>query len=162
MVTAAEADRIIAEHKVIEADLVWQVETLENLTRRGRRQRGRRRGTAWNKFTLEASVLSLDSGDNLKLVGNVGKTNRSFTILYENIPIRRYTVHHSAHTDPITNQTFTEPHKHFWDEEWQGRRAYIPNDIRIGDPNEELIDFLNECNISLRGSYAPHPFTNVN
>lgn len=162
MVTAAEADRIIAERKVIESDLTWQVETQENPARRGRRQRGRRRGAPWNKFTLEARVLSSDSSANIRLIGNVGKTNRSFTLLYDNIPIRRYTVHRSPHTDPVTNRTFTEPHKHFWDEEWHDRRAYVPDDIRIGNPNEELMDFLSECNISLSEPYTPHPFTNAN
>ena len=35
------------------------------------------------------------------------------------------------------------------------RRVYIPDDIRIGNVNEELVDFLEECNIRLRGAYSP-------
>ena len=74
-------------------------------------------------------------------------------MLFQNQPIRKYTVH-AFHRDPVTRKRVTEPHKHTWDDEWEDQLVYIPNDIRIGDPNDELLDFLRECNISFRGIYA--------
>ena len=129
MVTRAEAERIIAEPKVIGANLSWKKD--------GQGQR------------LEAKVLCEESGEMLVLKGYQGKKNRSFALLYRNEPIRKYTVH-SYHVDPVTRERVTDPHKHFWDDEWRDRRVYIPTDIRMGDPEEELADFLVECNIVLR------------
>lgn len=129
MVTRAEAERIIAEPKVIGANLSWKKEG-----------QGHR---------LEAKVLCEESGEMLVLKGYQGKRNRSFALLYRNEPIRKYTVH-PYHIDPVTRERFTGPHKHYWDDEWEDRRVYIPTDIRMGDPEEELVDFLAECNIELR------------
>ena len=133
MVTESEASRVLEELKVIGANLSWQYdgETLR----------------------LEATVLCLESQEVLKLRGFVGRTNRSFALLYRNAPIRKYTVH-ASHTDPVTRARITEPHKHTWDDEWEDKRVYVPSDIRIGDPNEELLDFLKECNIELWGAYT--------
>ena len=39
---------------------------------------------------------------------------------------------------------------------------YIPDDIRAGDPNEELADFLRECNIALRSVYTRENFSHFN
>lgn len=141
MVTAAEADRVIAENKVIDANLDWRFER--------------------NAYRLTVDVMCQNSSETLTLHGTVGKKNRSFVLLYGNAPIRKYTVH-DRHTDSVTRITHTKPHKHFWDDVWQDRRVYIPDDIRIGNPNEELMDFLNECNISLRGSYTPQNFRQLN
>ena len=101
--------------------------------------------------------MAEESGQTLSLRGFVGKKNRSFVLLYKNNPIRKYTVH-AWHRHPITKERITDPHKHTWDDEWQDRLIYIPDDIRIGNPNDELIDFLKECNISLRSSYSPMLF----
>ena len=133
MVTESEASRVLEELKVIGANLSWQNdgETLR----------------------LEATVLCLASQEVLKLRGFVGRTNRSFALLYRNAPIRKYTVH-ASHTDPVTRARITGPHKHTWDDEWEDKRVYVPSDIRIGDPNEELLDFLKECNIELWGAYT--------
>ena len=133
MVTKAEAERLLEEEKVIGVNLSWKIE--------GSIQR------------LTAKVLCVESKEILSLRGYLGTRNRSFVLLHQNIPIRKYTVH-AVHRDPITRKVFREPHKHTWDDEWKDRLVYIPDDIRIGDPNEELIDFLRECNISLRGTYA--------
>ena len=65
----------------------------------------------------------------------------------------------TRHTDAKTGIRTTGPHKHFWDEEYEDNRVYIPDDIRNGDPNEELIDFLAECNIDLRASYDRESFS---
>ena len=132
MVTEGEAQRILEAPKVIGANLAW------------RRDGGASR--------LEVNVLCPDTGEILSLRGFLGRTNRSFTLLYQNTPIRKYTVH-AFHRDPVTREHVTEPHKHTWDDEWGDQRVYLPDDIRIGNPDEELVDFLAECNITLRGSY---------
>ena len=133
MVTEAEAQTILTEHKVIGANLSWIAD--------GVIQR------------LEAKVLCVESEEILTLKGTRGKTNRSFVLLYKNTPIRKYTVH-AYHRDPVTREVIRQPHKHTWDEEYQDRRVYIPDDIRVGNINEELLDFLQECNIKLRGTYS--------
>ena len=138
MVTKAQADAMLAEPKVIAANPVWRFD---------------RRG-----YRLEAAVLAEDSGELLKLRGYVGRSNRSFVLLYRNTPIRKYTVHR-LHIDHETGEKTTEPHKHTWDEINQDRKIYLPDDIRIGDANHELIDFLQECNIALRGAYADESFS---
>ena len=138
MVTAAQADKVIAEDKVIYEELTWRVER--------------------SGYKLTAHVVCESSGLTLVLHGTIGKTNRSYVLLYGNDPIRKYTVHRSNHTDPVTGIVHRGPHKHYWDDTWKDRRSYVPNDIRIGDPNEELVDFLRECNISLRSSYSAYSF----
>ena len=138
MVTEAEANRLIAAAKVVAANLRWRF------------QRG--------GYRIEAAALVERSGEILRLVGYVGKKNRSFALLYQNTPVRKFTVH-DRHTDPKTGERVTGPHKHWWDDEHEDRRVYIPTDIRIGDPNHELIDFLKECNVSLRASYNRESFS---
>ena len=134
MVTEAEAQTILTEQKVIGANLSW---TADGVIQR-----------------LEAKVLCVESEEILTLKGTWGKTNRSFVLLYKNTPIRKYTVH-AYHRDPVTREVVRQPHKHTWDEEYQDRRVYIPDDIRAGNINEELLDFLQECEIELRGAYSP-------
>ena len=138
MVTEARANSLLKEGKVIWANLSWRIDG--------------------EIFRLEAKVLCLESEEILSLRGTVGKKNRSFVLLYQNTPIRKYTVH-AFHRDPVTRDRVTQPHKHWWDDEWEDKRVYIPNDIRIGNANDELVDFLQECNISLRGNYASRMFT---
>jgi hypothetical protein len=138
MVTEARANCLLKEDKVIWANLSWRIDG--------------------EIFRLEAKVLCLESEEILSLRGTVGKKNRSFVLLYQNTPIRKYTVH-AFHRDPVTRERVTQPHKHWWDDEWEDKRVYIPNDIRIGNANDELVDFLQECNISLRGNYASRMFT---
>lgn len=121
MVTAAEAEAILAEPKVIAVNFTWR-----------RQPRG---------YQLEATVMAMESQQTLRLLGYIGRKNRSFALLYQNTPIRKYTVH-DRHRDPVTKEVIREPHKHQWNDEWQDRKAYIPDDIRIGDPNIELIDFF--------------------
>lgn len=137
MATENEARRILQEDKVIAMNIAWR--------------------TDGQGYRLGATVLAEGSGEILSLRGYVGKKNRSFVLLYKNTPIRKFTVH-PRHRDPVTLVTVTGPHKHIWDDVWEDRRVYIPDDIRIGDPNLELMDFLSECNISLRGSYTPRVF----
>ena len=134
MVTVAEADAILASPKVIAANIAWRLFR--------------------PIYRLEATVLVLETNEFCYLKGTVGRTNRSLVILYKNFPIRKWTVH-SHHRDPVTRVVVREPHKHRWDDLYKDRRVYIPDDIRVGDVNDELLDFLNECNITLRGNYLP-------
>ena len=140
MVTGAQADAMLAEPKVIAANLLWRFDR--------------------RAYQLEATVLAEESGELLKLRGYVGRRNRSFVLLYRNAPIRKYTVHR-LHIDHETGEKTTEPHKHTWDEINQDRKIYLPNDIRIGNVNHELVDFLQECNIQLRGGYADEEFAEL-
>jgi hypothetical protein len=137
VVTAAQAQALIEEPKVIAMNLAWRSD-----------------GQA---YRLEATVSAEESGEILRLRGFVGRRNRSFVLLLQNYPIRKYTVH-AFHRDPVTQERVTQPHKHFWDDVWEDQRIYIPDDIRMGNANEELIDFLRECNISLRQAYRPQTF----
>ena len=106
---------------------------------------------------LSATVLTEESGELLNLRGYVGSKNRSFALLFRDIPIRKFTAH-PWHIDPVTRERVTAPHKHTWDDVYQDRRVYLPSDIRIGDPNDELLDFLQECNIALLGRYQTYGF----
>ncbi len=138
MITEDEANRLLEEEKVIWANLSWKNDG--------------------GSFRLEAKVLCLESEEILSLRGTIGRKNQSFVLLCQNTPIRKYTVH-DYHRDPVTGERIREPHKHRWDDEWEDKLAYIPDDIRIGNPNEELVDFLQECNISLRGFYTSQMFS---
>ena len=140
MITKAQADAMLVEPKVIATNLVWRFDR--------------------SGYRMEATVLAEESGELLKLRGYVGRRSRSFVLLYRNTPIRKYTVHR-IHIDRDTGEKTTEPHKHTWDEINQDRKIYLPDDIRIGDANCELVDFLYECNISLRGTYTEETFSRL-
>jgi len=137
MVTEAEALAVLAETKIISEDLAWV--------------------SVGVALRLSANVLSDESGELLNLRGYVGARNRSFALLYRDVSIRKFTAH-PWHIDPVTRERVTAPHKHTWDDLYQDRRVYLPSDIRIGDPNDELLDFLQECNVVLLGRYQPHMF----
>ena len=96
---------MLAEPKVIAANLLWQFVQMA--------------------YRLEATVLAEESSELLKLRGYVGRSNRSFVLLYRNTPIRKYTVH-PVHIDHETGERTTEPHKHTWDEVNQDRKVYLP------------------------------------
>lgn len=141
MVTAEQANMLVSEPKVIAVNLSWR------FTR--------------GAYRLESTALSTETEEILSLRGYVGRKNRSFALLYKSTPIRKYTVH-DRHTDPKTGLRVTGPHKHFWDDVYEDNRVYIPDDIRIGNPNDELLDFLAECNTTLRGVYIPENFHRLN
>lgn len=137
MVTANDANDVLNEEKVISANLSWKQHGIT--------------------YQLEAAVLIMRTRELLRLVGYVGIRNRSFALLYRNTPIRKYTVH-ARHRNPNSGQILQEPHKHTWDDVWEDSIAYIPDDIRAGNPNVELLDFLSECNITLDSVYVPQQF----
>ena len=129
-VTKIEAEAVLAEQNTLTANLNW-------------RPHGR-------GFRLDsAQVLALESGNLLRLTGYLGSSNRSFALLYKNLPIRKYTVH-SSHRNPDGTVT-RGPHKHTWDDVDEDRWTYVPDDITQGNPMQELLDFLKECNIQVMG-----------
>ena len=134
MITAAEADALVAEAKVIDDDVRWSYQ------RCGMR--------------FAVRVRSLESDAELTLHGYVGRKNRSVALVIDGSPIRRYTVHPS-HRNPDTDQIIRGPHMHTWHDEWGGKIATTPDGIRVGDPDQELFDCLREFNITLRGRYEP-------
>ncbi len=137
MLSKAEAEALLAEEKLITANIRWQ----PLKSKSGRRYR------------FEVVVLVPSRNVALKLHGQVAKTNRSFVLIFGGDPIRKYTVH-AKHRNP-DGTVIREPHKHLWDEVNEDGYAYIPKDITPGDPNREFVDFLKQCNIRLLGSYTP-------
>ncbi len=131
-ITKAEADALIAEPKVISANINWRVE-----------QR-------WQRMD-DVTVLA-ESGEVLRLTGKIGPYNRSYVVLYKNHPIRKWTFH--RRTRAPDGSLIEGPHKHTWDDELADEYAYVPDNIRIGDPYEELEDFLKECNITVLGKIS--------
>jgi len=122
------------EKKVCTVDIQWQ------------RARGRSR-----RYSLEFSVLVPSRQRLCRIRGLVGKKNYSFCLLFDNQPIRKYTVHY-RHKNP-DGTTVAETHKHKWDELNEDRETYVPTDIDAVDINQALKDFLVEINVESRGSY---------
>ena len=133
MVTAAEADEIIGLAKVIASNVRWKYLS--------------------PNYRLDVNALVEGSDTVCRIKGFVGKTNHSFVLLYKNSPIRKWTAH-DRHRNPDTGEVVTGPHKHTWDDVYEDRVVYIPEDIRVGDINVEFLDFLAECNIVMRGEYV--------
>ena len=132
-VTAAEADGIVGLSKIIASNVGWkQFPPI---------------------YRLEANALVVDSDVVCRIKGFVGRTNHSFVLLYKNTPIRKWTAH-DRHRNPATGEVVKGPHKHTWDDVYEDKLVYIPDDIRIGDINVEFQDFLAECNIVMRGRYT--------
>jgi len=129
-----EIESIVLADKVIRATLRWQ-----------RRPGGR--------YYLEAAVLVLETNQLLRLTGFKGKLNRSFALLYRNLPIRRYTWHQKDKNPD--GQHIYGPHKHVWDEIYGEHLKYVPKGVPTGDINQELESFLKEVNIRRAGAYEP-------
>lgn len=134
MITAAEADALVAEEKVIDDDLRWSF------------QRGGMR--------FAARVRSLESDAELTLHGFVGRRNRSIVLVINGAAIRRYTVHYS-HRNPDTGRRFYGAHMHIWHDVWRDDIAMDPDGIRVGDPDQEFFDCLRQFNITLLRAYEP-------
>jgi hypothetical protein len=133
MLDQEKADKLSATPKVINEDLQWRPE------RSGR-------------YRLRAHVLAPLVKEVLELWGVIGKTNFSFTLLFEQLPIRRYD-NSARHTTP-DGEVITVPHKHTWDNVREDAPVYIPEEIDPNaDLNEQLLQFLEEENIRLAGAY---------
>jgi len=134
-ITREEAEQVIETAKIITEELTWN-------------RYIRRRNEAWK---LSVSFQT-ENGDMLKLIGNISD-NYSFALIYKGKPIRKYTVHTSAHTDPKTEIKYQEPHKHTWDDQFEDKCCYIPDDISLTDINDAFLDFIKECKIDLQSNY---------
>jgi hypothetical protein len=108
------------------------------------------------RWKLEAPVFLPDLEETLTLRGNVGRTNYSFSLLYNNCPIRKYT-RHAPHK--IGGQIFKEPHKHVWNGQTENQEAYIPDDINPNDDiNVQFKAFCKECTITILSDYQQTEF----
>ena len=136
MLTNTEVATLLAEDKIITANVRWHSIG----------------GKYGENYSLEATVLAPSSNTALRLAGRKGKRNRSFALLFGGDPIKMITVH-AVHCNPDGTR-IREPHKHTWDETYEDRQAYVPDDISFGDINREFQDFLKQCNIRLLGTYA--------
>jgi len=131
-ITRQEADKLVKAKKTISASVAWK---------------------SFGKgiWRLETKALVQQTKEILLIKGYIGRDNYGFVLLYNNLPIRKYTKHH-RHI--WKGQVFTEPHKHIWDEETEDKEVYIPNDI---DPNQDVsnqfLAFCRECNIEIKGGY---------
>lgn len=134
MPNKAKADLLSHTPKVITDRLQWRAE--DN-----------------HRHRLEARVLAPGVNEVLKLVGNIGRTNYGFTLLFENYPIRKLNKHHK-HKKPNGECVYDEVHKHTWDEVHRDRDCYIPNNINPdSDINDIFLAFLEEENIELTEPY---------
>ena len=105
-------------------------------------------------YRLQSQVRCPSLGIMLQLRGFVGRRNYGFTLLHAVYPIREYHLH-ARHHNP-TCELIEGHHKHYWNESYGRRMAYVPSDIRsMGNVNDDFYDFLTECNISLRSEYSP-------
>jgi hypothetical protein len=131
--TKSEADELVNAKKIVTASVSWSLE----------------RGS----WRLEVKAIEPNNQTIFRLVGVIGKTNHSFSLLYKNYSIRRFTKH-SIHK--FKDTIVTEPHKHVWDEKNGSSIVYIPSDINPNNNiNEQFLAFCNECNIEILGSYQP-------
>jgi hypothetical protein len=130
--TQAAADALVAAEKIVTADVVWRCQP-----------------PGWR---LQVRVLAVASKEIMELRGQIGRTNHSFALLYQNLPLRRYTKH-ARH--PLPNgRVLTVPHKHTWDPEYGDVDAYVPEDIHPADDvNDQFLAFCRECHIELVGTY---------
>lgn len=125
-----EVEALVNGDKIIRANLKWK----------------------WvGHWSLEAGVFVPITNELLSLRANVYRTNRSFVLLYKNRPIRKLTIHH--HHSNVDGQVIYGCHKHLWDEMYEDRLIYVPEDIRVGNPDAELMGFLVECKVRLEGTY---------
>jgi hypothetical protein len=135
-VSKADAEEVLGEAKIITENLQWQRFS--------------------SSYRLDAGVLATTSGKLLRLKGYVGRTNFSFALLYNNSPIRKYTAHHH-HRNP-SGEVIYGPHKHTWDDVDEDNWVYVPDNVRSDNPNDALVDFLAECNITLQGASPAQEF----
>ena len=130
--TRKDAESIIKSKKIVSASVSWKAGG---------------RGT----YKLEANCLVVETREILSIKGYIGRDNYGFALLYNNIPIRKYTKH-QRHI--WKGKTYTQPHKHVWDEVTEDKEVYIPTDIDPkNDVSVQFMSFCQECNIDLRGGY---------
>jgi hypothetical protein len=131
MVTKAEIDGIYDMDKVIDENWQWQ-----------------RRGP---NFEGEATVYCLHEDVNLTLKG-WKRRNYGFCLLYKSSKVVRRWDTSVPHTNP-DGEVITDPHKYYWTEDHEDAFAYPVDDVTTDDVHQAFWDFLDECNIDLRGTY---------
>ncbi len=128
--TREEADKLVNMEKVVISSMDWE-------------------STANGQWRFEAKAVSVDNNEVFVLRGYIGHINYSFTLLYQNIPIRKYTKHNRHR---FKGKDYTEPHKHVWDEKTEDKEVYIPTDIKPDDNLDyQFLDFCKECNTNVSG-----------
>jgi len=131
MVSKAEIDGIYDMDKVIEEDWEWK--------RRGPNLEG------------EATVYCLNEDVNLTLKA-WKRRSYGFCLLYKSSKVVRRWDMSTPHTNP-DGEVITDPHKHYWTEKHEDAYAYSVDDVATDDVHQAFLDFLDECNIELRGTY---------
>lgn len=136
--TTKDADRVVAQPKVIGQHMEW-VSVMH-----GKNER----------WTLSADVIAPGTTHSLQLRGSWVPVAWGSALLWNNAPIRRLDMSHRVHRNP-DRTLITEPHKHRWTTEHLDQIAYIPTDIDFSDVNTGFFGFLAECSITLTGTYQP-------
>lgn len=135
--TERQVDELLAEDKVITANILW-------------RREGKRR------FKIDATVMATRSNTIMRLYGTIGLTKRSFALLLNSIDIRRICLSDISKHKNKDGTVMRGIHKHAFEEETlESGDAYIPTDITGKDVNTQFADFLRECKITLQGDYQP-------
>lgn len=99
--------------------------------------------------------LQCQDGNPLEVRGwyNLKTGRYAFVLLYnKSIVIRRWD-DNEGHLDPITNKKLSGPHKHYFNTGFGESCpcSYETKDIRLGNADDALKDFLTECSISYDG-----------
>lgn len=130
MVSKERIDELYDADKVIQENWVWE-----------------RNGSS---LTGEATVRCVGEGIDLTLKG-WQRRNYGFCLLFKSTKVvRRWD--DSIHTNP-DGKVIRGSHKHFWHPEYEDNMAYPVNDVATDDVDDAFMDFLDECNIELRGKY---------
>lgn len=130
MVSKAEIDRLYEMDKVIEDDWSWEV--------------------VGPNHVGEATVYCLNSEAILTLKA-WKRRNYGFCLLYKSSKVvRRWD--DGIHENP-DGELIQGSHKHFWHPEYEDAKAYRVDDVATDDVDQAFWDFLDECEIELKGNY---------
>jgi len=80
-----------------------------------------------------------------------GSRRYGFALLFKKSTVIRRWDDKSGHLNPVNKQRVSGPHKHYCDPNFGDSPCYETDEIRSGDVDGALVDFLIECNISLDG-----------
>lgn len=109
--------------------------------------------TEGNSQRINISLITED-GTPLRIRGWYswgGSMRYGFSLLFKNsIVIRRWD-NKLGHKDSVTKSIAKGPHKHYHDPSYADSRCYETSDVRTGDVNGALFDFMKECHISVEG-----------
>ncbi|WP_152420898.1 DUF6978 family protein [Halorubrum coriense] len=130
MVSQAEIEELYDMKKIIEEDWIWE--------------------TDGPNLIGEATVYCFDSEAILSLKA-WKRRSYGFCLLYKSSKVvRRWD--DSRHRNP-DGEVIDGSHKHKWHPQYEDNCAYPVDDVATDDVDKAFQDFLNECNIELRGDY---------